>query len=74
MRREFGNMERLILQGKVEGTRLQGRSQMRWTDQITKSSGKTMHALTTKALTNSQWPLQSHNGLQTEEEEEEDGV
>jgi hypothetical protein len=45
MRRELDNMDRLILQGKVEGTRLRGRSQMRWTDQITKSSGKTMHGL-----------------------------
>jgi len=39
-----------------------------------------MHALTTEALgtsgkkwiTNSQWSLQSHKGLKTEEEEEEE--
>jgi hypothetical protein len=50
MRREFDNTERLIIQGKVEETRLRGRSQMRWIDQITKSTGKTMHALTTEEL------------------------
>jgi hypothetical protein len=55
LRRELDNMGRLILQGKVEGTRIRGRSEMRWTDQITKSSGKTMHTLTTEALERDQW-------------------
>jgi hypothetical protein len=48
-------MERLKIQGKFEGTWLRGRSQRRWTDQITKSNGKTIHAFTTEALDRDQW-------------------
>jgi len=44
-----------MIQGKVEGTRLRGRSQMRWIDQITKSTSKAMHALTTEALDKDHW-------------------
>jgi hypothetical protein len=55
MRRELDNMESLIIQGKVEGTRLRGRSEMRWIDQKTKSTGKRMHALTKEALERDHW-------------------
>jgi hypothetical protein len=48
-------MERLMIQGKVEGTRLRGRSQMRWIDQITKRTGQTVHTLTTEALDRDLW-------------------
>jgi hypothetical protein len=55
MRRELNNMGSLIIQGKVEGTGLRGRSEMRWIDQITKSTGKRMHALTTETLDRDHW-------------------
>jgi hypothetical protein len=55
MRRELDNMESLIIQGKFEGTRRRGRSEMRWIDQITKSTGKRMHALTKEALDRDHW-------------------
>jgi hypothetical protein len=55
MRTELDNMESLIIQGKAEGTRLRGRSEMRWIDQITKSTCKTMIALTKEALDRGHW-------------------
>ncbi|CAH2257072.1 jg11936 [Pararge aegeria aegeria] len=33
-RRNDVSIERLVVQGKVEGTRARGRSPMRWTDQV----------------------------------------
>lgn len=43
MRKSPDNMERLIIQGKVEGRRPRGRSPTRWIDQITTSCSKPMH-------------------------------
>ena len=38
-RRDNNSIERLVVQGKVEGTRSRGRSPMRWTDQVKSAVG-----------------------------------
>lgn len=39
VRRDGENLEKIILQGKIEGTRPRGRTASRWIDQITKITG-----------------------------------
>lgn len=45
-RRGNDSIERLVVQGKVEGTRARGRSPMRWTDQIKSAVGGPLHECT----------------------------
>lgn len=55
MRKEPGNMGRLMIQRKAEGKRIRGRSPTRWIDQITKLTRKPMHSLTTIAQDGNKW-------------------
>lgn len=48
-RRNSSNLERLIIQGKVEGARTRGRSPKRWSDQIKTLTGKSLHEATRTA-------------------------
>ncbi|KAI8433243.1 hypothetical protein MSG28_015319 [Choristoneura fumiferana] len=48
-------MERLVIQGKVEGTRPRGRSPMRWTDQVKAAIEGPLHASIRKAAVREEW-------------------
>ncbi|KAJ0172525.1 hypothetical protein K1T71_011664 [Dendrolimus kikuchii] len=54
-RREDTSVERLVVQGKVEGTRARGRSPMRWTDQIKSALNGPLHECTRKATVRAEW-------------------
>ncbi|KAJ0170427.1 hypothetical protein K1T71_013798 [Dendrolimus kikuchii] len=54
-RREDTSVERLVVQGKVEGTRARGRSPMRWTDQIKSALNGPLHECTRKATVREEW-------------------
>ncbi|KAI8424658.1 hypothetical protein MSG28_003085 [Choristoneura fumiferana] len=54
-RRDDRSVERLVVQGKVEGTRARGRSPMRWTDQIKAALGSSLHKYTRKATVREEW-------------------
>ncbi|CAH2234708.1 jg4694 [Pararge aegeria aegeria] len=48
-RRNDVSIERLVVQGKVEGTRARGRSPMRWTDQVKATIEAPLHECARKA-------------------------
>ena len=48
-------IERLVVQGKVEGCRPRGRSPMRWTDQIKAAVGGPLHTSIRKAAVRDEW-------------------
>lgn len=48
-------MERLVIQGKVEGTRSRGRSPTRWTDQIKSATNSSLQDCTKKAKDRNKW-------------------
>lgn len=54
-RRENDNLERLIVQGKVEGKRPRGRSPTRWIDQIKEITGKSLQTNIRAAEDRQQW-------------------
>ncbi|KAI8442208.1 hypothetical protein MSG28_005792 [Choristoneura fumiferana] len=54
-RKEDAAMERLVIQGKVEGTRPRGRSPMRWTDQVKAAIEGPLHASIRKAAVREEW-------------------
>lgn len=49
------SIERLVVQGKVEGTRSRGRSPMRWTDQVRAAVDDLLHNCTRKASIREEW-------------------
>ncbi|XP_059050823.1 uncharacterized protein LOC131845750 [Achroia grisella] len=49
------SIERLVVQGKVEGTRPRGRSPMRWTDQIKAATKCSVYECTRKATVRDEW-------------------
>lgn len=54
-RRDNTSVERLVVQGKVEGTRPRGRSPMRWTDQIKTALDGPLHECTRRATVRDEW-------------------
>ncbi|CAH2264640.1 jg6249 [Pararge aegeria aegeria] len=53
--RESDSIERLIVQGKEEGTRGRGRSPMRWTDHIKSAVGGPLHECTRLSASREKW-------------------
>ena len=53
--RKDGSVEKLITQGKVEGSRRRGRPATSWTDDTKKNSGLSMTAVTRLAEGRSNW-------------------
>ncbi|CAH2226459.1 jg4165 [Pararge aegeria aegeria] len=56
-RRESDSIGRLVVQGKVEGTRGRGRSPMRWTDQIKSAVGGPLHECTRLSASREKWRM-----------------
>jgi len=54
-RRGDVSVERLIVQGKIEGTRPRGRSPTRWTDQVRAALDGPLHECTRKAAVREKW-------------------
>lgn len=54
-RRDVDNLERLIVQGQVEGTRSRGRSPIRWTDQIRASTDLTVNQAASSTYNREKW-------------------
>ncbi|KAJ0172510.1 hypothetical protein K1T71_011649 [Dendrolimus kikuchii] len=54
-RREDTSVERLVVQGKVEGTRALGRSPMRWTDKVKTALNGPLHEYTRKTTVREEW-------------------
>lgn len=54
-RRDTDSIERLVVQGRVEGTRPRGRSPMRWTDQIKSAVGGNLHECTRMSTNRDKW-------------------
>ena len=54
-RRGDTSMERLVVQGRVEGTRARGRSPMRWTDQVKTALNRSVHECSRSAGVREQW-------------------
>ncbi|KAL4707431.1 hypothetical protein ACJJTC_008616 [Scirpophaga incertulas] len=54
-RRGDDSIERLVVQGRVEGTRPRGRSPMRWTDQIKAATKCSVCECTRKAAVRDEW-------------------
>ncbi|CAH2245851.1 jg8526, partial [Pararge aegeria aegeria] len=55
--RRDNSIERLVVQGKVEGTRARGRSPMRWTDQIKSPVGGPLHECTRLSANREKWRM-----------------
>ncbi|CAH2242819.1 jg11752 [Pararge aegeria aegeria] len=49
------SIERLVVQGKVEGSRARGRSPMRWTDQVKAANEASLHECARKATVREEW-------------------
>lgn len=49
------SIERLVVQGRVDGTRPRGRSPMRWTDQVKSAVGSKLHECTRMATNRKKW-------------------
>ncbi|CAH2242174.1 jg22887 [Pararge aegeria aegeria] len=56
-RRGNNSIERLVVKGKVEGTRARGRSPMRWTDQMKSSVGGPLHECTRLSAYREKWRM-----------------
>ncbi|KPJ19108.1 hypothetical protein RR48_12619 [Papilio machaon] len=54
-KRNDESIERLVVQGKLEGTRPRGRSPMRWADQIRAAVAVPLHECTKKAESREEW-------------------
>ncbi|CAH0699120.1 unnamed protein product [Spodoptera exigua] len=54
-RRASDSIERLVVQGKVEGTRPRGRSPMRWTDQLKSAVGTRVSDCTRQSANRERW-------------------
>ena len=54
-RRGDTSLERLVVQGKVEGQRARGRSPMRWTDQVKAVMKDPLYECTRKAAVREEW-------------------
>ncbi|CAH2239999.1 jg3427 [Pararge aegeria aegeria] len=54
-RRNDLSIERLVVRGKVEGTRTRGRSPMRWTDQVKATIVAPLHECARKATVREEW-------------------
>ncbi|PZC84789.1 hypothetical protein B5X24_HaOG203779 [Helicoverpa armigera] len=54
-RRDNNSIERLVVQGKVEGTRSRGRSPMRWTDQVKSAVGSCVSGCTRESANRERW-------------------
>src|SRR6266576_3564985 len=61
MRRESGNLEKMVIQGKVDGRRSRGRSPNRWSDQIRESCGEPLQIVIRTTLLNS-WCIYVRHG------------
>lgn len=55
LRRGDTSIERLVVQGTVDGTRPRGRSPMRWTDQVKTVTNGTLYECTRKAAVRDEW-------------------
>ncbi|CAH0694322.1 unnamed protein product [Spodoptera exigua] len=54
-RRNSDSIERLVVQGKVEGTRPRGRSPVRWTDQVKSAVGTRVSDCTRQSANRERW-------------------
>ncbi|CAH2237632.1 jg18857 [Pararge aegeria aegeria] len=54
-RRDNDSIERLVVQGRIEGTRSRGRSPMRWADQIKAAVAVLLHECARKAAAREEW-------------------
>ena len=54
-RREGDNLEKIIVQGRVEGTRKRGRQKLRWADGLRDRTGLSMNTLTRLAQNRQTW-------------------
>ncbi|KAJ0184104.1 hypothetical protein K1T71_000527 [Dendrolimus kikuchii] len=54
-RREDTSVERLVVQGKMDGKRARRRSPMRWTDQVKTALNGPLHECTRKATVREIW-------------------
>ncbi|KAL4705114.1 hypothetical protein ACJJTC_009745 [Scirpophaga incertulas] len=54
-RRNDASVERLVVQGSVEGTRARGRSPMRWTDQVKAAVDGLLYECTRRAAVREEW-------------------
>ncbi|CAH2234190.1 jg16639 [Pararge aegeria aegeria] len=54
-RRDNDSIERLVVQGRIEGTRSRGRSPMRWADQIKAAVAFPLHECARKAAAREEW-------------------
>ncbi|PZC71172.1 hypothetical protein B5X24_HaOG213942 [Helicoverpa armigera] len=54
-RKDGGNLERLIVTGKVDGKRPRGRSPIRWSDQIRFALDSTVHSALHTARDRNKW-------------------
>lgn len=57
IRRPSGNLEKLVVQGKVEGKRLRGRSPKRWIDQVKEISDQPLERALRRAEDRTDWEL-----------------
>uniref|UniRef100_A0A2H1W6A5 SFRICE_033100 n=1 Tax=Spodoptera frugiperda TaxID=7108 RepID=A0A2H1W6A5_SPOFR len=53
--RDNDSLDRLVVQGKVEGCRPRGRSPMRWTDQVKAMVGDPVHECTRLTTNRERW-------------------
>ncbi|CAH2217487.1 jg7762 [Pararge aegeria aegeria] len=49
------SIERLVVQERIEGTRLRGRSPMRWADQVKAAVAVPLHERARKAAAREEW-------------------
>ncbi|CAH2260556.1 jg18261 [Pararge aegeria aegeria] len=54
-RRDNDSIERLVVQGRIEGSRSRGRSPMRWADQIKAAVAVPLHECAIKAAAREEW-------------------
>ncbi|CAH2243112.1 jg14408 [Pararge aegeria aegeria] len=54
-RRDNDSIERLVVHGRIEGTRSRGRSPMRWADQIQAAVAVPLHECARKAAAREEW-------------------
>lgn len=54
-RRNNDSLDRLVVQGRVEGSRPRGRSPMRWTDQVKAMVGDPVHECTRQTTNRERW-------------------
>jgi len=67
-RRGDVSVERLIVQGRIKGTRPRGRSPKQWTDQVRAALDGPLHECTRKAAIREEWQrIEAHHHLSTDD-------